>query len=173
MKPPEDDPVVLLSHWLDDFVKEHGRQLSPEMKTQLRDKSKELMEWAETVYEDDTEPGEEGSDLCPDCGSEMHGDPQILQIIPAPPGYRAVYAESDEHDPTRMAVEDVVCLELVRLHDGETVISGMTTYEDSFMPCYELASFMGYVPPGKNPDMYADKVKKFFEDQKEHEDENK
>lgn len=162
MKPPEDDPSVMMAHWLESFIEEHVPGLPTKARNQLRAKAKELMESAETAYEDDPE-----SDECPNCGEEMEPPkPDILQIVPCPPGYRAVYAESDVQDPTKMSVEDVVCFQLMRFPDGDTIITGLTTFEDDLIPCALLDTFMGYVPPGKNPDMYATKVKKFFEEKK-------
>lgn len=123
-----------------------------------------------TKPEDSPEPDNDEPEICPSCGEEIEESepgPDIIQIIPALPGYRAVYAEIDEHDPTKMSVEDIACWALVRHPDGSTFVGGMTVYEDSMMPCWELGSFMGYVPPGKDPDRYATKVKKFLEDNKE------
>lgn len=103
-------------------------------------------------------PDEDGED-CPDCGKPFQPDPRITQITPAADGWRAVFAESDDKDPLSMSVEPVMFFAVLEFPDGYSVVSGMCSYGGSIMPCFPVGTFVGYVPPGKNPDMLADKVR--------------
>jgi hypothetical protein len=105
------------------------------------------------------EEGEEGEeeDGCLDCGCSHQPDYRISQVIPAA-GWQAVFAETDEKDPQAMAVEPVMFFALMEFEDGFSCLTGMYAQDDQILPCWPVGTFVGYVPPGKNPDMYAGKV---------------
>jgi hypothetical protein len=110
---------------------------------------------------------------CPDCGGSIQPPPRITQVIPAAEGWRAVFAEGDSKDPLSMSVESVMFFGVVEFPDGFSIVSGLYINNDdaAIVPCWPMMTFVGYVPPGKNPDILADKVRekiKELRDMEEH-----
>lgn len=108
---------------------------------------------------------ESEEDGCPNCDGGP--DFKVLKMVPVD-GWTAVFAESDDQDPQKMCVEPVLFFALLEFLDGESmVVSGMCANGEQILPCFPIATFVGYVPPGKSPDMHADRVRKRIQELKD------
>ena len=125
----------------------------PKVPFNVRQAVKRLEEFLESS------DGEEEDGGCPDCGNPIQLPPRITQIVPAAEGWRAVFAEGDSKDPLSMSVESVLFFGVVEFSDGLSVVSGLYIDDAAIVPCGSIMTFVGYVPPGKNPDILADKVR--------------
>ena len=74
---------------------------------------------------------------------------KILQIAPAPPGWRAAFAEGDDHDP-RYIMKAISCWVLIE-RNGATEVVGMSGWEKLEL-CTDVPEFLGYQEPAKQGD---------------------
>jgi hypothetical protein len=164
VKIPDDDEFLLVAKQLEELLESGGMDPATSKKLSkciedLRSALKDLWDVA-VDEEDDTE--HEGH--CPSCRGEPI--PKITQICPAPPGWKAVFAETDSADPTKMMIDDVVAFGVIQFADGETDTTGITMSEASMVPCEMVKTFIGYLKPGQDPSVLASKVSDFLKDQR-------
>lgn len=93
-------------------------------------------------------------------------EPTIIQIMPALPGWEAVWGDTEEPTigQTGYRTEAVVCWALVEDSDGRTYVTAMLPDLESSelkLPM-EMGNFLGYATPSYSPDwvqMASDKRK--------------
>lgn len=165
MNPPKEDEFVRIAKRLEELVK--GNAIQGKAKKGLQDCIRDLKEVIGEVWKDVVED-EELCEACRDgeCEHCSEGEPQIVQICPAPAGYKAVFAETDETDPTKMMISDVIALGLMKFPDGETLPMGLMIGAADIMPCEMIRTFVGYLKPGQDPVTLGPKVKEYLEKQK-------
>ena len=83
-------------------------------------------------------------------------EPTILQIMPALPGWEAVWGDVEEPEKGKPGyrTETVVCWALVEASDGRTYVTAMLPDLESSelkLPL-EMGNFLGYATPSYSPD---------------------
>lgn len=161
---PEDDPFLDAAREIEKLSKDS--RLPKDVQKKLVKASEKLAETAKEFWEEVEDKEEEH---CPSCSGMPV--PKILQIVPAQQGLKAVFAEPDSQDPTKMSVDSVVALAAMEDPEGGTFITGVTLHEDGFIECQMVGTFMGYIREGESPDKYAKKVQDFLADRRKREEE--
>lgn len=167
MKIPEDDKFLAVSKQLEELVAGGGMTpaVSKKLSKCIDDINSALKEtWDDLDDMEDEEEDAEHEGHCPSC----NGDPipKIIQMCPAPPGWRAVYAEADSTDPTKMMIDEVVAFGVIELPGKETDTTGISMGEASMVPCEMVGTFIGYLKPGQDPSVLASKVSEFLKNQR-------
>ena len=167
---PKDEPVSLVLARLKAIAKEE--KLDKGVKEQLDhctiDLEEALEEWWDG-YEDEDDAsdidGEDDHDVdgCGECPSCAGADiPKIIQICLAPPNWKAVFAEADSVDPTKMMVDDVVAFGVIEFPEGGTDTTGLVMGQSNMVPCELVNTFIGYLKPGQDPSTLSGKVSEFL-----------
>ncbi len=83
-------------------------------------------------------------------------EPEILQIMPALPGWEAVWGDAEEPEKGQPGyrTETVVCWALVEASDGRRYVTAMLPDLESSelkLPL-EMGNFLGYATPSYSPD---------------------
>ena len=82
-------------------------------------------------------------------------EPQILQIMPAQPGWEAVWGSIEEPEKGEPGyfTEPVVCWALVEASDGRRFVTAMAPDLESseLKMMIETGNFLGYANPGYSP----------------------
>lgn len=167
MKVPEDDKFLAVAKQLMEVVADGGMAASTSKKLskcidEIHVALKDL--WDDVDDDEDEEDHAEHEGHCLSCRGEPI--PKITQMCPAPPGWKAVFAETDSADPTKMMIDDVVAFGVIQFADGETDTTGITMSEASMVPCEMVKTFIGYLKPGQDPSVLASKVSDFLKDQR-------
>lgn len=168
MKIPEDDKFLAVSKQLEELVGSDGMSpaTSKKLSKCIDDINSALKETWDDIddMEDEEEEDAEHEGHCPSC----NGDPipKIIQMCPAPPGWRAVFAETDSADLTKMAIDDVVAFGVVEFPGGDTDTTGIVMSQASMVPCEMVGTFIGYLKPGQDPSVLASKVSEFLKNQR-------
>ena len=81
---------------------------------------------------------------------------EILQIMPALPGWEAVWGDAEEPEKGKLGyrTETVVCWALVETSDGRRYVTAMLPDLESSelkLPL-EMGNFLGYATPNYSPD---------------------
>lgn len=167
MNIPEDDKFLAVTQQLADLVTTEGMTPALSKKiTKIVDEMRSVLKdiWDDADDFDDESEAEEEEELCPACrGDDI---PKIIQMCPAPLGWKAVFAETDSADPTKMAVDDVVAFGVIELPGGDTDTTGIVMSETSMVPCIMVNTFIGYLKPGQDPSVLASKVSEFLKEQR-------
>lgn len=74
---------------------------------------------------------------------------KILQITAAPAGWRAMFADGDDHD-SRYTMEAISCWAVVE-RDGGTEVVGVCGWDKQRL-CCDIPGFLGYQEPAKQDD---------------------
>lgn len=83
-------------------------------------------------------------------------EPEIIQIMPALPGWQAVWGDVEEPEKGKLGyrTETVVCWALVEAYDGHRYVTAMLPDLESSelkLPL-EMGNFLGYATPSYSPD---------------------
>ena len=79
---------------------------------------------------------------------------KILQIIPAPSDHYIVWKQ--EGEPGGHFTQVAICLALLELPDGSTVISPVGSDSEGILePAFDSGNYVGYVPASELPDGVA------------------
>ncbi len=83
-------------------------------------------------------------------------EPEIIQIMPALPGWEAVWGDVEEPEKGKLGyrTETVVCWALVEASDGRRYVTAMLPDVESSelkLPL-EMGNFLGYATPSYSPD---------------------
>ncbi len=83
-------------------------------------------------------------------------EPEIIQIMPALPGWKAVWGDVEEPEKGQLGyrTETVVCWALVEASDGRRYVTAMLPDVESSelkLPL-EMGNFLGYATPSYSPD---------------------
>jgi len=164
VKIPDDDEFLAVAKQLEELVEDGGMAPATSKKLSkciedLRSALKDL--WDGAGDEDDDA---EHEDHCPSCSGEPI--PKITQMCTAPAGWRAVFAETDSADPTKMMIDDVVAFGVVAFPDGDTDTTGIVMSQVNMVPCEMVGTFIGYLKPGQDPSVLAGKVSEFLKDKR-------
>jgi hypothetical protein len=163
MKIPEDDRFLAVAKQLMEVVADGG--MTPATSKKLNKCIDEIHGALKDVWDEvEDDESDDDEDLCPSCSGAPI--PKIIQMCPAPVGWRAVFAETDSADPTKMMIDDVVAFGVIEFPDGDTDTTGIAISQASMVPCEMVGTFIGYLKPGQDPSVLAGKVSEFLKDKR-------